>query len=65
MNWTTLWLKLFGTTTLWGLNMGFWVSLSVVLLIVILMNTLFWSLKPTPRIPRKGALILTDKIKRP
>lgn len=64
MNWTMLWLKLFGTTTLWGLNMGFWVSLGTVLLIVILMNTLFWSLKPAPCIPRKGALILTKKIKR-
>lgn len=64
MNWNMLWLKLFGTTTLWGLNMGFWVSLGTVLLIVILMNTLFWSLKPAPRIPRKGALILTEKIKR-
>lgn len=64
MNWTMLWLKLFGTTTLWGLNMGFWVSLGTVLLIVILMNTLFWSLKPAPRIPRKDALILTEKIKR-
>ena len=48
MNWNMLWLKLFGTTTLWGLNM----------------NALFWSLKPAPRIPRKGALILTEKIKR-
>ena len=64
MNWTMLWLKLFGTTTLWGLNMGFWVSLGTVLLIVILMNALFWSLKPAPRISRKGALILTEKIKR-
>ena len=64
MNWNMLWLKLFGTTTLWGLNMGFWVSLGTVLLIVILMNTLFWSLKPASRIPRKGALILTEKIKR-
>lgn len=64
MNWTMLWLKLFGTTTLWGLNMGFWVSLGTVLLIVILMNALFWSLKPALRIPRKGALILTEKIKR-
>ena len=64
MNWNMLWLKLFGTTTLWGLNMGFWVSLGTVLLIVILMNALFWSLKPAPRSPRKGALILTEKIKR-
>lgn len=23
MTWTKLWLDLFGTTTLWGINMGF------------------------------------------
>lgn len=36
----------FGTTSLWGLDMGFWVSMGVVALIVILMNAVFWSLKP-------------------
>lgn len=46
MNWTKIWIDLFGTTTLWGLDMGFWVSISVVILIVILMNVIFWCIKP-------------------
>ena len=32
--WTKIWLDLFGTTTLWGLDMGFWVAMAAVLLIV-------------------------------
>ena len=39
-------MTLFGTTEWLGLNMGFWVALAAVLLIVILMNVLFWSMKP-------------------
>lgn len=46
MNWTILWMDLFGTTALFGLDMGFWVSMTVVALIVILMNVIFWSVKP-------------------
>ena len=46
INWIALWMKLFGTTQLFGLNMGFWVSMAVVAIIVILMNVVFWSLKP-------------------
>lgn len=46
MNWTNLWMNLFGTTTLWGLDMGFWVAMGAVLLIVIVMNAVFWSVKP-------------------
>ena len=46
MNWVNLWMKLFGRTELLGLNMGFWVSMAVVILIVILMNVVFWSMKP-------------------
>jgi len=45
MTWTKLWLDLFGTT-LWGINMGFWVALAAVALIVIGMNVVFWSMKP-------------------
>lgn len=45
MNWTKIWMNLFGTASLWGLDMGFWVSMSVVLLIVILMNVIFWNRK--------------------
>ncbi|HIX29534.1 MAG TPA: hypothetical protein H9858_07585 [Candidatus Blautia stercoravium] len=46
MNWKELWMTLFGTTERLGLNMGFWVALATVLLIVILMNVIFWSMKP-------------------
>ncbi len=46
MNWANIWMKLFGTTTLCGLDMGFWVAIAVVFLIVVLMNVVFWSMKP-------------------
>ena len=46
MNWTMLWIKLFGTTSFLGINMGFWVGMAAVLLIVILINVVFWSRKP-------------------
>ncbi|MBT2156625.1 hypothetical protein KK425_06525 [Clostridioides difficile] len=36
----------FGTTEWLGLNIGFWVAMAVVLLIVIVMNVVFWSMKP-------------------
>ena len=34
MNWKELWMTLFGTTEWLGLNMGFWVALAAVLLLV-------------------------------
>lgn len=46
MNWTTIWMDLFGTDSFLGINMGVWAAMAVVLLIVILMNAVFWSLKP-------------------
>lgn len=46
MNWKELWMNLFGTTEWFGLNIGFWVAMAVVLLIVIVMNVVFWSMKP-------------------
>lgn len=46
MNWTTIWMNLFGTTSFLGIDRGFWVGMAVVLLIVILMNVVFWSMKP-------------------
>ena len=46
MNWKELWMTLFGTTKWFGLNIGFWVAMAVVLLIVIVMNVIFWSMKP-------------------
>ncbi|MCD7764507.1 MAG: hypothetical protein LUI14_15255 [Lachnospiraceae bacterium] len=46
MNWTDIWMKLFGTAEFLGLNMGFWVSMIVVAMVVILMNVVFWGVKP-------------------
>ncbi len=46
MKWSALWITLFGRTELWGLNMGFWVAMTAVLVIVVLMNVIFWSMKP-------------------
>lgn len=45
MNWKALWMNLFGTCEWLGLNMGFWVSMAAVLLIVIIMNAVFWGIK--------------------
>ena len=39
MNWKELWMTLFGTTKWFGLNIGFWVAMAVVLLIVIIHET--------------------------
>jgi len=41
MTMTDIWMKLFGNTEFLGLNMGFWVSMIVVAVIVILMNAVF------------------------
>ena len=49
MNWTQIWIDLFGTTEWLGLNMGFWVANAAVLVIVIITNIVFWSMKPLPK----------------
>lgn len=46
MNWKEIWMTLFGTTKWLGLNIGFWVSMAVVVLIVIIMNVVFWGMRP-------------------
>ena len=46
MNWMKIWMTLFGRTELFGINMGFWVSMTLVILIVVLMNIVFWTMKP-------------------
>ncbi|WP_455192802.1 hypothetical protein [Gemmiger sp.] len=46
MNWKDIWMTLFGTVDLFGLDMGFWVSMAVVALIVVVMNAVFWGMKP-------------------
>ena len=51
VNWNKIWMKLFGTTEWLGLNMGFWVSMAVVVLIVIIMNLVFGGMKPQEKKP--------------
>ena len=46
MNWAIIWMNLFGATSFLGINMGFWVGIAVVLLIVVIMHVVFWSMKP-------------------
>lgn len=50
MNWRELWMMIFGRCEWLGLNMGFWASMAVVLLIVILMNAVFWGIKKKNKI---------------
>ena len=56
MNWKDIWMTLFGTVDLLGLNEGFWVSMVVVALIVVVMNAVFGGMEP-----RKKA---TSEVKR-
>ena len=49
VNWSQLWLNLFGTTTWHGIDIGFWVGMGVALAVAILMNIVFWSMKPANR----------------
>lgn len=46
MNWNEIWITLFGTTEWMGINLGFWVALGIVALIVAVMNVTFWTMKP-------------------
>lgn len=46
MNWTALWLDLFGKTEWLGINIGFWASMLICAAAVAGMNLLFWGMKP-------------------
>ena len=46
MNWKEIWMVIFGSDVWLGLDMGFWISLTVVVLVVIVMNAVFWGMKP-------------------
>ena len=46
MSWKTIWLQFFGTTELLGINIGFWAAMTVCVLVVIVMNAVFWGLRP-------------------
>lgn len=41
-----IYIALFGTTELWGLNIGFWILMIIVAVLVFIMNIVFWSFKP-------------------
>lgn len=43
---SNLWMKLFGTMSLFGINTGFWVGMGVVTLIVVIENIVFWCMRP-------------------
>lgn len=42
--WANLWMKIFGATQWLGLDIGFWVSMGVVALIVVIMHVVFWGI---------------------
>lgn len=46
MNWTQIFLKLFGVTELFGISLGFWIAMGICLLVVVGMNLVFWGMKP-------------------
>ena len=46
MNWSNVWESMFGTTTWLGIDIGFWISMGISILVAILMVIVFWSLKP-------------------
>ena len=43
---TNIALELLATTEIWGLNIRFWIAMAGVALIVIVMNIVFWNIKP-------------------
>ena len=49
IHWSQIWMNLFGTTTWYGIDIGFWAGMGVALGVTILMNVVFWSMKPAKR----------------
>lgn len=45
-NWDLIWMKLFGRLDLFGIDMGFWLSIGACLIAVIVMNAVLWSIPP-------------------
>ncbi len=47
MNFTELWMNIFGTVTGWfGINIGFWVGMGICAAIVVVMNLICWLMPP-------------------
>ena len=49
MNWTNSLDKIIWNNEVMGLDMGFWVSIAVVIVVVILMNVIFWNMELTEK----------------
>lgn len=45
MNLNSIWMSVLGTTELHGLNIGFWVSMAIVAVVVLVQNIVFWRMK--------------------
>lgn len=55
INWNELWIKIFGTDLWLNIDIGFWISMAVTAIIVVLMNVVFWNMKPLkPQEQRAG-----------
>ena len=46
MNWTNIWMSIFGRTSLMGIDMGFWVSMGISAIVALSMVIGFWNTKP-------------------
>lgn len=46
MRWTSLYMKIFGTTKFFGIDIGFWIVVVICLFIMVGMNLLLWKKKP-------------------
>ena len=64
MNWKDIWMTLFGTVDLLGLNEGFWVSMAVVALIVVVMNAVLGGYEAPEESDQRSQAHLTQKYSR-
>ncbi len=42
VDWQGLWMAIFGTDEWLGLNMGFWVAMGIIAIVVLVQNIVFW-----------------------
>ena len=46
MVWANVWMKTFHTTELFGIDLGFWMSMGISAFVAVLLIVVFWSMKP-------------------
>ncbi len=46
MNLDALFISLFGYDKLWNIDMSFWASMALIGLVVVIMNVVYWNMKP-------------------